>query len=1268
MHAPDFAETLLQRLATPVWLVDAGADRVVWGNRAALALWGVDSIKALAEIRFSRGRGGDGTRESWVIHRRGLPPAMPACRVGPHPLPGGGDGLLVEAVTAADDHEEARAYLHTILDTVMDGIVTGDQDGAIASCNRSAEHILGYGTGELAGLNIGDLIVEGAQVGRGHAGLFGRCKDGRLVPIDVSIGEMDFDGRRNFVGVFRDVTARRSAEQAVRDSERRFRDFAEASSDWFWEMGPDLRFTHLTGGITESLGIEPDQIIGKSRDEMMDDTVPAELRARHLADLDARRPIRNFTYTTRARDGSVRVLRIDGKPIFDDDGTFLGYRGTASDATAETKQEERLKAVEHQLATAISSISQGLVLFDATDRLVVCNETYRRMFPVAAEILKPGVLFEDMVLHAARRGQFALGEGVDSLDTWLTERLHNHRNRLDGEAFLQHLSDGRWIQSIERRTPDGGIVGVHTDVTELKRAHSALARMAARNELILNAVGDGICGTDERGHVNFINAAGLAILGYQRDELIGQPLHHTVHHSTPDGVPIAEHDCPAMQVLKDGTVRHVADSVFWRKNGSPVPVDYVATATFDGGMVSGLVLAFRDITERKRAERELRIAKERAEAGDKAKSEFLATMSHEIRTPMNGVIGMTGLLLDSELSPEQRAFADTIRQSAESLLGIINDILDFSKMEAGKLEVENVEFDLSNIVESVVEILAARAHAKGIDIVSFIPPELRHTFRGDPGRVRQILINLAGNAVKFTDEGSVSIILSAANASPRQVRVRFEVADTGIGIAKDRQGYLFSMFSQVDAGTARRYGGTGLGLAICRNLVELMGGDIGVDSDLGRGSVFWFELPLGSVPGTRHQGPDLSPLKGRRVLVVDETMVNRQVLLHQLSLAGVDADAVSTAAEAVTYLDSAEAAGHAFDLALIDHNPPQTDGKLLARWRATAGLSRPALVILSPATRHALKAQFEDAPVDGFLSKPIRHALLMATLLEFLDHGRRAEASPPQPEVQPGTGQALARRLRILVAEDNSTNQLVAAGILGKLGHRVDLVANGLEAVEVVHRLPYDLIFMDVQMPEMDGYEATQAIRRLGGRHADIPIIAMTANAMKGDREKCLDAGMSDYIAKPVTRASFSSMLDKWGNGPRPPEPPPAEPEAAAPPEDGPPLIDDAFQENLAQSLDQEMIAEVVDAFMGDAEGRLAAIPEVLAAGDMVVLERHYHSIKGAASNLGFRRLVGLCEEMRAAIKDGRSGDQLGPLAEAIDETYRATTEAWRQRTQGAER
>ncbi|MBI5164981.1 MAG: PAS domain S-box protein, partial [Magnetospirillum sp.] len=757
-----------------------------------------------------------------------------------------GIGVDVTAFREAS-HELAgrETYLRTIFDTVADGIITGDRNGLIASNNRAAETLFGYSRGELVGTDIGSLMVEGESGG----GLIGVRKDGSRVPIDIAIGEMDVDGERAFVGVVRDVTQRRAAEGALKSSEQRFRDFAHSSSDWFWEMGPDLRFSHITDGIRESLGLSPEAIIGRSREDLMDEFIAPEVRERHLADLAARRPFRNFTYRTRGQDGETRVLRINGKPIFGDDGSFLGYRGTGADVTAEVLAEERLKAVEHQLATAISSISQGLVLFDADDRMVVCNETYRRTFPLAADLMVPGATFADIVLSAARRGQYDIADGR-STDAWWQERLASHL-QLDGSsAALQRLSDGRWIQSVERRTPDGGIVGVHTDVTELK-----------------------------------------------------------------------------------------------------------------GAM-------------------------ERAEAGDRAKSEFLATMSHEIRTPMNGVIGMTGLLLDTDLSPEQAKFAETIRLSAEALLSIINDILDFSKMEAGKLEVESTEFDLPAVIDSVVELLGPRATAKGVALAAAIPPDLRTAFRGDPGRLRQILIYLAGNAVKFTDKGSVAILVERSFSIPGTVGIRFAVVDTGIGIPAERKGNLFQMFSQVDGGSARRYGGTGLGLAICRKLVDLMGGDIGVDSTPGEGSVFWFVLPLGT---------------------------------------------------------------------------------------ATASV---------------------------------------------------APAPPPAAHT---TVAAEGRRLRILVAEDNTTNQMVAAGILGKLGHRVDLVANGLEAVDALRRLPYNLIFMDVQMPEMDGFEATQAIRRLDSPRACTPIVAMTANAMKGDRERCLQAGMDDYISKPVTRESFAAAIANWG-------------------------------------------------------------------------------------------------------------------------------------------
>jgi PAS domain S-box-containing protein len=788
--------------------------------------------------------------------------------------------------------------------------------------------------------------------------------------------------------LIRDITLRKEAEREIRASEKSFRDFAASASDWFWEMDAELRFTRFLGNFEAVLGPSAELSVGRTLREL----VGPDAETERLGDLGAHRPFRGLTCRFSDVTGAMRTISINGTPLFTDTGVFAGYRETASDLTASVEAEQRMNLAEAKLAAAIASISEGLVLFDSDDRLVLCNEPYRHMFAPIADLLQPGLSFDDALNALVERNHY-----LDYTHTaaWLADRVEAHFPA-DGTPFLHYMADGMEIESTEWRTLDSGTVGIYVNVTD-----------------------------------------------------------------------------------------------------------------------------------RRRIARELVEAKEKAEAADHAKSEFLAAMSHEIRTPMNGVIGMTGLLLDTGLTSDQRYYAETIRESGEALLAIINDILDFSKIEAGRLELEETEFSILDEAEAVVELMAPRALSKGIEIVSFVPPSLHKLVRGDPGRLRQILLNLVGNAVKFTEHGVVSLQVIDLDGPDGLKSIRFVVDDTGIGIPPEAMGRLFRHFSQVDSTTSRRYGGTGLDLVISKRLVDLMGGTIGVDSTVGRGSTFWFELPLPRtdlMPAAKQT--DWSVLSGRQVLIVDDTAVNRDIMVRQLAPWGVQTRTAISAADGLMILRQASRAGQAMDAVLLDHNMPEMSGiDLLAILRADPRLRGLKILLCSSSGVGSLKDELVGVEVDGFLHKPLRHTTLLTRLAELfggmVEDGLTAPSAPAEPAMP-------ARRLRILVAEDNQVNQQVATGLITKLGHRVDIAANGREAVEAICNLPYDLILMDVQMPEMDGFEATAAIRRLNGGRADVPIIAMTANAMEGDPQKCLDAGMDDYIAKPVDRRKLANAIGYW--------------------------------------------------------------------------------------------------------------------------------------------
>jgi PAS domain S-box-containing protein len=666
----------------------------------------------------------------------------------------------------------------------------------------------------------------------------------------------------------------------------------------------------------------------------------------------------------------------------------------------------------------------------------------------------------------------------------------------------------------------------------MQHVNRALQASELRFRAMTDASPLGIFLTDENGEITYVNAVYQRITGIDDPVRASAQWRELVHPEDRERVFAAWREVGRSKQVFSIIHRGL------RPDGTVVWVSIKAAAVEIDERFTGFVGTIEDITEAKQAEAELARARDAALESMRLKSEFLANMSHEIRTPMNGVIGMTGLLLETDLTPEQREFAETTRQSAESLLAIINDILDFSKIEAGRLHFEEIDFDLRATVESTAEMLAESAHRKGVELLALVAPDVPVKLRGDPGRLRQVLSNLLSNAVKFTQRGEVVVRVGCERETDDAAIIRVEVSDTGIGISQDAQRLLFQPFVQADGSTTRRFGGTGLGLAIARQIVELMGGEVGLESQLGRGSTFWFTAGFAKQPKTfgDADGNAATPERVRqlRLLLIESHDKHRALLREQCESWGVSPEEASTAAEAIDLLRAAVAESRPFDLVLIASELGASTGQALARRiRKEQALHRTRVILLASVPQRAqMSAELAASPdlIDAFLTRPIRQSQFFDCIVTTIDRrdaqdGKGASRSSPGAE-KPAPS---ADGCRILVAEDNIVNQRLLKWQLEKMGHHVDVVANGIEAIDALERFPYHLIMMDCQMPDLDGYEATSRIRASEGQtKRPTPIVAVTAHALAGEREKCLAAGMNDYVSKPISLAELQRVLGRW--------------------------------------------------------------------------------------------------------------------------------------------
>ncbi|MBF0110026.1 MAG: PAS domain S-box protein [Magnetococcales bacterium] len=1024
---------------------------------------------------------------------------------------------------------------------------------------------------------------------------------------------------RDTLILVRDVTLERLHTESVQRDILHYESICTFIEDVYYRMDTRGHLEFISPSCTKLLGMSPAEVKARGLEGLC---ASGDYFRELLELLDKTDQVNDFGLVLVCNKGKQIPVSMTAKVVRNKKGRKTAIEGILRDITERERMgnlmAEKTRSYQESLArleqVQIGLDAHNLVIVTQSDGLIarVNHKTCETTLYSAEELvgkhpkildsgLQPKAFFQEMWRNIAQ-GKIWRGE-------------IRGRNKNGGHFWL----DGTVVPLLTESGRPYQFILVATDITQRVLESERIQTSRDFLRQIFQCMGEGVYAMDRDARLILMNREAEKLLGWKEEELINRFVHEVIHSRKPDGTHLRSEDCPVHQGLLGRPFRR-DDDHFIKKDNTFLPVSHVTSPLRRNDDVVGAVCVFRDHTLTRQAQSSLEQHRKEAMESSRMKSVFLANMSHEIRTPMNAIVGMNDLLMDTPLNSEQYEFASIVRESSKSLLSLINDILDFSKIEAGKIDIEEIDFSPVTVIEGSAELMAGQTGQKGLVLETFVSPKIPQTLRGDPGRLRQMLLNLISNAVKFTEKGSITVKARMETDSPDRAVVRFMVEDTGIGLSKQGRDRLFEPFIQADGDTTRKYGGTGLGLAISKRLTELMSGTIGVESEEGKGSTFWIRIPfkLSDPEAMGKAGQlNLAPLRGARAVVISDVPTDQEFLKEYFSSWGIRVTLKQTWREGFQAIRQEMAQETPLDFVIVSSRLSDIDPRAIPHHLAEEHYATmPHLIGLLHGDDREFKVSLLDAGFESVMSKPVRKSDWVDELVEL----RNPSAAKPRilavADNEPSekhseetdTLEEIESGKLILLAEDNIVNQKVTLLQLKKLGYAAHAVTNGKDAVEAVTRAPYALILMDCQMPVMDGFEATHAIRRLDRSNSGhVPIIAMTANAMKGDRERCLNAGMDDYMSKPVSPSTLREKLKFWI---------PKGPQVA-------PAVDINHLRQLMGPNDQA-IRELLHEFLPAATALIGRLREASRSKSVAALTEAAEELREASSNMGANSLAQL--------------------------------------------